>query len=75
LYLSIRRTIEQIVLIIGAYHFYQLRTKFIQLPAVNLTTHAAEFIGDHQCGFRHNRSTNDHIFSIQSNTWKKIGIQ
>jgi len=29
-----------------------------------LTSHADEVIGDHQCGFRHNRSTPDHIFCI-----------
>jgi len=27
-----------------------------------LTPHAEEIIGDHQCGFRCNRSTTDHIF-------------
>jgi len=25
----------------------------------------AHFIGDHQCGFRRNRSTTDHIFCIR----------
>jgi sorting nexin-29 len=29
-----------------------------------LTPYAEEIIGDHQCGFRPNRSTTDHIFSI-----------
>jgi hypothetical protein len=29
-----------------------------------LTPYAEEVIGDHQCGFRHNRSTTGHIFSI-----------
>jgi hypothetical protein len=29
-----------------------------------LTPYAEEIIGDHQCGFRRNRSTTDHIFSI-----------
>jgi hypothetical protein len=30
-----------------------------------LTPYAEEIIGDHQCGFRRNRSTTDHIFSIR----------
>jgi hypothetical protein len=35
-----------------------------------------KIIGDHQCGFRHNRSTNDHAYIVHSsNTWEKIGIQ
>ena len=29
-----------------------------------LVPYAKEIIGDHQCGFRHNRSTIDHIFFI-----------
>jgi len=29
-----------------------------------LIPYAKEIIGDHQCGFRRNRSTNDHIFCI-----------
>jgi hypothetical protein len=29
-----------------------------------LTPHVNEIIGDHQCGFRHNRSTTDQIFYI-----------
>jgi len=29
-----------------------------------LTAYAEEIIGDHQCGFRHNRSTTDHLFCI-----------
>jgi len=30
-----------------------------------LTPYAEEIIGDHQCGFHHNRSTTDHIFCIR----------
>ena len=30
-----------------------------------LTTYAEEIIGDHQCGFRRNRSTTDHLFCIR----------
>jgi hypothetical protein len=29
-----------------------------------LTPYAKEIIEEHQCGFRHNRSTTDHIFCI-----------
>ena len=37
-----------------------------------LTPYAEEVIGDHQCGFRRNRSTTDHIFSIRL-YWRKNG--
>ena len=30
-----------------------------------LTPYAEEIIGDHQCGFRHYRSTTDHLFCIR----------
>ena len=30
-----------------------------------LTPYAKEIIGDHQCGFRRNRSTTDHLFCIR----------
>ena len=30
-----------------------------------LTTYAEEIMGDHQCGFRRNRSTTDHVFGIR----------
>ena len=36
-----------------------------------LTPYAEEIIGDHQCGFRHNRSTTDHIFCIRKTLKKK----
>jgi hypothetical protein len=39
-----------------------------------LTPYAEEIIGDHQCGFRHNRTTADHIFCIR-NIMGKMGIQ
>jgi len=37
-YLSIRRAIKQTVVIIDAYHFCQLCTKFIQRPAVKFNS-------------------------------------
>ena len=36
-----------------------------------LTTYAEEIIGDHQCGFRGNRSTTDHLFCIHQMLEKK----
>jgi len=36
-----------------------------------LTPYAAEFIGDHQCGFRYNRSTTGHAFCIYQILEKK----
>jgi hypothetical protein len=36
-----------------------------------LTTNAEEIIGEHQCGFRRNRSTTDHIFCIHQILDKK----
>jgi hypothetical protein len=34
-----------------------------------------EIIGDHQCGFQHNRSTADNIFHIHQVLEKKMGAQ
>jgi hypothetical protein len=36
-----------------------------------LTRYAEEISGDHQCGFRHNRSTTDHVFCIHQILEKK----
>ena len=36
-----------------------------------LIPYAEEIIGDHQCGFRRNRSTTDHIFCIRQILEKK----
>ena len=35
------------------------------LPLSSLTPYAEEIIGDHQCGFRRNRSTTDNLFCIR----------
>ena len=41
-----------------------------------LIPYAEEVIGDHQCGFRRNRSTTDHTYILHSsNTGEKMGIQ
>ena len=36
-----------------------------------LIPYAAEIIGEHQCGFRRNRSTTDHVFCIRQILEKK----
>jgi len=36
-----------------------------------LTTYAEEIIGDHQCGFRRNRSITDHTYCIRQILEKK----
>jgi hypothetical protein len=71
-YLSIGRAIKQNVVITGAYHFCQQRTKFLSSILLSrFTPYAEEIIGDHQCGFRRNRSTTDHIFCIRQIPKKK----
>jgi len=40
-----------------------------------LIPYVKEIIGDHQCGFRRNRSTIDHILCIRQILEKKMGIQ
>ena len=37
-----------------------------------LTPYGEEIIGDHQCGFRRNKSTNDHIFCVCQILEKKL---
>jgi hypothetical protein len=51
-----------------------LSTTYKILPNIllpRLTSYAEEIIGDNQCGFRHNRSTADRIFSIRQILEKK----
>jgi len=38
-----------------------------------LIPYAKEFIGDHQCGFRCNRSTTDHVYSAFAKYLRKNG--
>jgi len=40
-----------------------------------LTSYAEEIMGDHQCGFRRNKSPTDHIFCIRQILVKKMGIK
>ena len=71
-YLSIRRGIKQIVVTIGAYHFLPTTYKILSnILLSSLIPYAEEIIGDHQCGFRRNRSTTDHIFCIRQILEKK----
>jgi hypothetical protein len=53
--------IKLTVVIVEGYYCYQLHTKFLS----RLSSYVAEIIGDHQCGFRPNRSTTHQIFSIR----------
>jgi hypothetical protein len=41
------------------------------MPLARLTPYVSEVIGDHQCGFRRNRSTMDQIFYIRQVLEKK----
>jgi hypothetical protein len=40
-----------------------------------LSTYIDEIIGDHQCGFRRDRSTTDQIFLHFSDIAEKMGVQ
>jgi hypothetical protein len=53
-----KRVTKQTVIIIVGYYCYQLHTNVINCPPLKV------IIGDHQCGFRRNRSTTDQIFCI-----------
>ena len=55
------------------YRVISLLTTTNRILSDNLLT--KEIIGDHQCGFRRNRSTRDHIFCIRHMLDKKMGIQ
>ena len=62
---------KPIVIIVGAYH---LPTTYKMLSSIlpsRLIPYAKEIIGDHQCGFRRNRSTVIHIFCIRQILEKK----
>jgi hypothetical protein len=42
---------------------------------LRLVSYIDEIFGDHQCGFRRNRSTTDQIFCIRQILEKKMGVQ
>jgi hypothetical protein len=48
---------------------YKILSKILQS---RLTPYAEEITGDHQCGFRRNRSTTDHIFCNRQILEKKL---
>jgi hypothetical protein len=50
------------------YRCYELLTKYF---SSRLSPYVGKIIGDHQCGFRHNRSTTDQIFCIHQILEKK----
>jgi hypothetical protein len=72
LYQLKRSTTKLAVVAIVGHHFYQLHTKFYRKSFSLLTSpYIVEIIGDHQRGFRHNRSTYDQIFCIRQILEKK----
>ena len=76
LYLFISRVMNQVVVIMEAYHLRQLRTKFYPTSCCQVSSSICKEIAvDRQCGFRRNRSTADHIFCIRQVLEKKMGIQ
>jgi hypothetical protein len=58
-----KRVIKLPEIIIMGHHCYQLLKV--------LSPYTDEIIGDHQCVFRHNRSTTDQIFCIRQTLEKK----
>jgi hypothetical protein len=49
-------------------NYYRAAYKILfNILLARLTPYVNEIIGDHQCGFRHNRSTMDQIFYIRQN--------
>jgi hypothetical protein len=57
--------------IIEAYCYYQLHTKFYSVLFSRLRPYIAEIIGD-QCGFQCNRLTTNQIFLHSSDTGEKL---
>ena len=69
LYLSIRRLVKQIVVIIVPRHVSQLFTKFYLASCCQGVLHMQR---KYWCGFQRNRSTTDHIFCIHQILEKKL---
>jgi hypothetical protein len=64
-------------MIVG-YHCYQLIQIFNKYPLIKVKSVHNEITGDHQCGFRRNRSTIDQIFcfrQILEKNWSIMGLQ
>jgi hypothetical protein len=65
---------DETVVIIGGYHCYQLNTKFYPISFIlRLRPYIDDVIGDHQCGFRRNRSTTDQILFAFVRYWRENG--
>ena len=65
LYVSIRRAIKRIVVVIAAYHFRQLHTKFYPTYCCyGYLNMQKKLLGIINVDFESNRSTTDHIFYI-----------
>jgi hypothetical protein len=65
LYLSIRRVIRHCSNYRGMPLLSNINKILFKFLLSRTTPCAEEIIGDHQCGFRSNRSTTDHIFCIR----------
>ena len=65
LYLSIRRTIKPTVVITVDIIFASYVQNLFSILLSTLTPYAEEIIGDHQCGFQHNRPASEHILCIR----------
>jgi hypothetical protein len=50
---------------IVGYHWYQQNIYFLNINPSSLSPDINESIGDHQCGFRRNGPTTDHIFCMR----------
>jgi hypothetical protein len=57
-----KKAIRLTAVIIGGYHCYQLHTTFY---TIFFSPYTDEIIGNHQYGFRRNKSTTDMIFFIR----------
>jgi hypothetical protein len=72
LYQFIKRVIRSIVIIIEEISLLSTAYKiFSNIIPARLTPYVNKVTGDHQCGFRRNRSTADQIFSIRQILEKK----
>jgi len=75
MHVSIRRAIKQIIIIMGAYHFYQLRTKFYPTSAVKVNSICRGNYWGSSMWISKNQVNYWSYIWHSSNTWKKIGIQ
>ena len=69
--LFMRIVLKQVAVIRDAYHFSATKKILSDTLLSRITPYLEEIIGHHQCGFRCNRSTTDHIFCIRQILEKK----